>query len=176
MNVAPSRAPGLPGVEGVTLEQYAGVSAAVIEGFSLAAALEVEGIDGERWPGASLGWGRQLAKAGAGGPLASKYRELVAFARGWLGREVTPLEDDLAAWLGFLNAWSAHPSPFDLLDELGMSPSDVSRIQGAWAQRIEQDDVRRRRRSGTSWPTSPSTRAQPSRRTGHAPRPRRSRR
>ena len=32
---------------------------------------------------------------------------------------------------------------FDLLDELSISPSDVARIQGAWAQRIEaSDDLR----------------------------------
>lgn len=53
---------------------------------------------------------------------------------------MAPLEDDLNAWLAFLNAWSTHSSPFELLDDLGLGPSDVSRIQGVWAQRIEKDE------------------------------------
>jgi hypothetical protein len=133
-----------PAIEGVALEQYAGVSAAIIEGFPLPVVLESEGLDAGAWPRVSLRWSQRLAKDGAGGPLAAAYRDTLAFARGWLGRRVAPLDDDLAAWLSFLNAWSAHPAPFDLLDELDLLPSDVSRIQGAWAQRIEKDEELRK--------------------------------
>lgn len=128
-------------VEGVTLEQYAGVSAAIIEGFPLPTVLESEGLDARAWPRASLGWSQRLAKDGAGGPLATAYRDTLAFARGWLGRRVAPLDDDLGAWMAFLNAWSAHPAPFDLLAQMDISPSDVTRIQGAWAQRLEKDEA-----------------------------------
>ena len=105
--------------------------------------LRSEGLREKTWVSASLRWSRKLAREGASGPTSTAFRDLFAFARAWLGRRVQPLEDDLLAWLGFLNAWCAHPAPFDLLDELSISPSDVARIQGAWAQRIEaSDDLR----------------------------------
>jgi hypothetical protein len=132
-------------VEEVTLEQYAGVSAALVEGFALPAVLESEGLDAAAWPRVSSRWSRRLGDGGAGGPLATVYRETFAFARRWLGRRVAPLEDDIGAWLAFLNAWSAHPAPFELLDDLGMSPSDVSRVQGAWAARIADDEDLRKK-------------------------------
>lgn len=38
-----------PQIEGVSLEQYAGVSAAMIEGFALPAVLASEGLDAGAW-------------------------------------------------------------------------------------------------------------------------------
>lgn len=134
-----------PPVEGVSLEQYAGVSAAVIEGFALPAVLSAEGLDERAWPRVSLRWSQRLADGGAASPLSTSYRDTLAFARGWLGRRVAPLEEDLAVWFAFLNAWSAHPAPFDLLKELAILPADVTRIQGAWAQKIEKDQELRKK-------------------------------
>jgi hypothetical protein len=141
---APS-ASQVPSVEGVTLEQYAGVSAAIIEGFALPAVLAAEGLDARAWPRVSLRWSRRVAEGGAAGPLAVAYRDTLAFARGWLGRRVAPLEDDLGVWLAFLNAWSAHPDPFAPLEELSILPSDVTRVQGAWAQKVEKDEELRKK-------------------------------
>lgn len=114
MAAAASKPSPAPPVEGVTLEQYAGVSAALIEGFPLPAVLNAEGLDARAWPRVSLRWSQRLAAGGAAGPLAASYRDTLAFARGWLGRRVAPLEDDLGVWLAFLNAWSAHPDGGDL--------------------------------------------------------------
>lgn len=138
------RPSGAPPVEGVTLEHYAGVSAAVIEGFALPVVLSAEGIDEGAWTRASLTWSRRVAAGGPQSPLSTSYRDTLAFARGWLGRRVTPLEDDLGIWFAFLNAFSAHPAPFDLLKQLGVLPADVTRIQGAWALKVEKDEELRK--------------------------------
>jgi hypothetical protein len=142
---SPSSAVAAQPVEGVTLEQFAGVNAAVIEGFPLPSVLEGEGLDPGRWPSVSLRWSLRLSADGASGPLSTAFRDTVTFARGWLGRRVGPLEDDLGVWLAFPNAYSSQPDPFDLLRRMGMLPSDVARIQGTWAQRIERDDDLRKK-------------------------------
>lgn len=143
--VAPAAAASAPPIDGVTLEQYAGVGAALIEGFPLPAALENDGLDARAWPSVSMRWSQRLARDGARGPLAVAYADTLGFARGWLGRRVAPLDDDLVAWFGFLGAWSAHPAPFDMLKKLAISPTDVARIQGAWASKIEKDDELRKK-------------------------------
>ncbi|MFO0757236.1 MAG: hypothetical protein U0359_12145 [Byssovorax sp.] len=127
----------------VTLEQYAGVNAAILEGFALVDVLESEGLDERRWPRAAASWNGRLGKEGMTGALAKRYHEKLAFAQGWLGGRVEPLEADLAAWLGFLGAYSAHPAPFDLLRELGLRPADIARVQGLWARRMEAEEALR---------------------------------
>ncbi len=116
--VTPRVAAIVPDVDGVTLEQYAGVGAALIEGCPLLAALENDGLDARAWPSVSMRWSQRLAKHGAGSPLSAAYVDTLGFAREWLGRRVAPLEDDLGARFGFLGAWSAHPAPFDMLQRL----------------------------------------------------------
>ena len=54
--VTPRVAAIVPDVDGVTLEQYAGVGAALIEGFPLLAALENDGLDARAWPSVSMRW------------------------------------------------------------------------------------------------------------------------
>ena len=134
-----------PPIFGVTLEQYAGVNAAVLEGFGLPEVLASEGLDAAMWPRRAAGWSGRIALAGVGGPVSLTYQEKLAFAQEWLGRRIEPLCDDLDAWFGFLGAWSAHPAPFDLLTELGLQATDVARVQGAWTQRIAADEKPRKR-------------------------------
>jgi hypothetical protein len=130
---------------GVTLEQYAGVNAAVLEGFGLPEVLASEGLDAAMWPKCAVGWSGRIAKAGVRGPVSVAYQERLAFAQDWLGRRVEPLCDDIEAWFGFLGAWSAHPAPFELLKDLGLHSTDVARVQGAWTRRIEADEKLRQR-------------------------------
>jgi hypothetical protein len=132
----------LPPIDGVTLEQYGGITAALLDGFALSAVLQLERIDEAAWPRVSMRWSRRIAKDGAAGPAAVAHREVVAFARAWLGRRIAPLDDELPAWFGFLNAVAARakdPDAPSLLSELRISEADVGRIQGAWATKIEQD-------------------------------------
>jgi hypothetical protein len=136
---------GPPPIFGVTVEQYAGVNAAMIEGFGLPEVLASEGLDEAMWPRAAVGWSTRIARAGTTGALSLTYQEKLAFAQEWLGRRIEPLCADLEAWFGFLGAWSAHPAPFDLLKDLGLQSTDVARVQGAWTRRIEADEKLRRR-------------------------------
>jgi hypothetical protein len=136
---------GPPPIFGVTVEQYAGVNAAMIEGFGLPEVLASEGLDAAMWPRAAVGWSTRIAKAGAAGALSLTYQAKLAFAQEWLGRRIEPLCGDLEAWFGFLGAWSAHPAPFDLLKALGLQSTDVARVQGAWTRRIEADEKLRKR-------------------------------
>ena len=136
---------GPPPIFGVTVEQYAGVNAAVLEGFGLPEVLASEGLDEAMWPRAAVGWSTRIAKAGTEGPLSVTYQAKLAFAQEWLGRRIEPLCGDLEAWFGFLGAWSAHPAPFDLLKDLGLQSTDVARVQGAWTRRIEADEKLRKR-------------------------------
>jgi hypothetical protein len=139
----PTSAP--PPIFGVTLEQYAGVNAAVLEGFGLPEVLTSEGLEAAIWPRCAVGWSGRIAKAGVGGLVSLTYQEKIAFAQEWLGRRIEPLCDDLDAWFGFLGAWSAPPAPFDLLEDLGLQATDVARVQGAWTRRIEADEKLRKR-------------------------------
>src|SRR4051812_2776790 len=91
---------------GVTVEQYGGVNAAVLEGFELPEILASEGLDAAKWPRAATGWSTRIAKAGVNAPLSKTYQEKLAFAQEWLGRRIEPLGQDLEAWFGFLGAWS----------------------------------------------------------------------
>lgn len=136
---------GPPPIFGVTVEQYAGVNAATIEGFGLPEVLASEGLDAAMWPRAAVGWSTRIARAGMAGALSLTYQAKLAFAQEWLGRRIEPLCGDLEAWFGFLGAWSAHPAPFELLKDLGLESTDVARVQGAWTRRIEADEKLRKR-------------------------------
>ena len=120
----------------LTVEQYAGISAALTDGFPLEAVLENEGLEPKDWPGADTAWKQKIV----GDPATfASYRARLGEAEDWLGRKVAPLDDDLAAWLGFLGAYAKHAAPFDLLGGLGLGMNDLGRLQRRWHQRLEAD-------------------------------------
>ncbi|WP_437956179.1 hypothetical protein WME76_32645 [Sorangium sp. So ce119] len=127
-----------PVLHGVSLTQFAAVSAALAEGFALPAVLAVEGIAPASWPGADAAWKVRLVdesqKEGKG--LFASYESRLAAAEDRLGRRISPLEADLTAWTSFLKAYSSHPSPFELLGGLQLRVSDVSRLSRLWARRM----------------------------------------
>jgi hypothetical protein len=126
-------------LEGLTLEQYAGITAALAEGFALPAVLANEGLEPAAWPGADAAWKTRLAEDGAEGALFAAYREKRGLAEDHLSRKVDPIDSDLGAWMSFLRAWGDHPSPFDLLGGAGLGMNDMARLQRRWAQRLAQD-------------------------------------
>src|SRR5580700_5932296 len=97
-------------IRGISLEQFAGVSAALMERFPLSAVLAINGLDEAAWSPAGAGWSARLAGAGPSSTLLAAYLAALGNAEAWLGRRVQPLDEDLAAWLGFLGACSSHPS------------------------------------------------------------------
>jgi hypothetical protein len=137
-----------PWLAGMSLMQYAAVVAALSEGFALEEVLAVEGVRGADWPRAAAAWRERLAEDAAkkgGGELFEKYSKELASAEDRLGRSVTPLGEDLDAWLAFLRAWSSAPTPAAILGELALTMNDVSRLQRSWAVRMAEDEPTRRR-------------------------------
>lgn len=120
----------------LTVEQYAGISAAIADGYPLDAVLANEGLAPKAWPGADIAWKQKLVADPA---AFESYRRWLGEAEDWLGRKVTPLDEDLAAWLGFLGAYAAHAAPFDLLGGLGLGMSDLGRLQRRWSKRLAED-------------------------------------
>ena len=69
-------------VLGLTLEQYAGIQTALIEGFPLPDVLKNERLSLSRWGRVRAAWGDKLARDGHGGPLAAAFsRKSVEAAR-----------------------------------------------------------------------------------------------
>jgi hypothetical protein len=54
-----------------------------------------------------------------------------------LRRRIEPLDNDLASWIGFTAAYNLVGEP--LLDEHGLRPTDIGRLQRHWQHRIEAD-------------------------------------
>lgn len=123
----------------VSLEQYAGVAAALAEGFALAVILASEQIAPEGWPRADAAWKARVATDGAEGPLFAAHCAKRALAEDCLGRAVTPIDSDLGAWMSFLHAYGAHPAPARLLEDAGLGVNDLSRLQRRWARRMAED-------------------------------------
>jgi hypothetical protein len=123
----------------LTIAQYAGIHAALADGFTLDEVLEQEGIPDWRWPGLDL----ELADTITNDPDAfSAYGTYLTQAEDWLRRTIDPLDSDVAAWTGFVAAYKDRGERL-LLDHRLM-PADVGRLQRAWRRRFDQDASLRR--------------------------------
>jgi hypothetical protein len=135
-----SPSPALPSpLHGVTLEQYAGITAALAEGLPLADVLREEQIPADAWPQADAAWKVQIAKDGPSGPLFTDFCAKKALAEDTLARAVAPIDADLAAWMSFLRAYGAHAAPDQLLAAAGLGLNDLSRLRRRWDQRLKED-------------------------------------
>ncbi|MDC3984509.1 hypothetical protein [Polyangium jinanense] len=110
--------------------------AALAEGFALDEVLGVEGIKAQAWKKADVAWKKKLAGDPA---LFGKFGDELARAEDWLGRRVKPLEDDPAAWVSFLHAYTKSADPIGLLAGAGLGLNDVARLERRWARRFEED-------------------------------------
>ncbi len=86
-------------VSGVTVEQYAGITAALAEDLPLDAVLAYEGLSPRTWKPVEVAWKLRLATEGVLAPVFQVFVERRAEAEDWLSRRIAPLEDDLGAWL-----------------------------------------------------------------------------
>ncbi len=125
---------------GVNLEQHAGVTAALAEGFPLDEILAAEQLDPARWRGADVAWKQRLAQdAASGAGIFPAHRLKVEEAEDCLSRAVSPLDDDLDAWLSFLHDWSKSADPLAMLKKLRLGANDISRLRRRWAKRMDGD-------------------------------------
>jgi hypothetical protein len=125
---------------GVSLDQYAGVTAGVAEAFPLDAVLANEGIDPRVWPRAEEAWADRLASEGeTDRALQEVFDERLREARARYGVRVQPLDDDLRAWLDFFRRWSESPDPLALLGGFGLRATDVMQLHQTWSQRLGAD-------------------------------------
>ncbi len=139
LSIEPKANPGSAPMFGVSLEQYAGVVAALDEPFTLDAILGSEGLTAVAWARAERAWKVRIAKGGADGPLLAELRAKRAVAEDCLVRKVGPVDTELGAWLGFLRAYGESASPLEGLRALGLGLNDLSRLQRAWSRRMEAD-------------------------------------
>lgn len=128
-----------PRLLGMTLAQYAGVMTGLGEMHPLDVVLANEGVDPAIHARASSAWAELLADEldRDATPLNDGFATRLADAQDRLGRRITPLADDLGAWLDFVRIWSAHAEPPRFLADLGLRGTDVIRLQREWAQRLE---------------------------------------
>jgi hypothetical protein len=127
---------------GVSLAQYAAMRAALAEPFPLDEALVAHGVDPGAWPDADLAWTQRLVDDEA---ALGAYRAELAGAEDRLSRRITPLDDDLAGWVGFLNAFSTSGEPGGTLAQAGLGPNDIARLSRRWGRRLEQEAALQKR-------------------------------
>lgn len=131
--------------EGVSLEQYAAVHAAVSEGFELDRVLDHEGLSYEHWAAADEAWAEQMMDDAATDELelSQRYDLFFVARQNLFRRSIKPLDDDLQAWLDFVRVWSAMEDPLAACADLGLGNSDVLRLSRHWAIRIaEEEDIK----------------------------------
>lgn len=133
-----------PVVAGVPLSRYVAVYAATSEGFPLEDVLVHEGLDPACWPSVDTAWAREMLKSAEGDlALIDEHDRRLLEAQERFRRRVTPLDDDLRAWLDFYRIWTADPEPLVRLAAWKLGRNDVLRIHRRWGERMDQDGTLR---------------------------------
>jgi len=138
---------------GISLRQFAGIRAALTEGFPLSDVLDQEGVPQWRWPALE----RELTVRITADPQAFEaFTADLQTAEDHLSRQVRPIDEDLAAWVGFIEAYRTGGQA--LLDAHGLRPTDVGRLQRKWQTSLSEDDELRQRaeKLGQRPPPSPT--------------------
>lgn len=121
---------------GVTLEQFAGVTAATAESIPLDRVLAQEHLAVDVWKAAAAAWREAIADSPS---LQIELVRLRRIAEDCLHRRIDPLDGDPASWVGLLGELGAADRPADILAALGITASDVSRLGRRWRQRARDD-------------------------------------
>lgn len=119
-------------VAGLTVEQYAGVTAAIAEGIPLARVLDQEQISEEAWRAGETAWREALAD---GPELQLALLRARRVAEDCLSRAVSPLDADAASWKALLDALARATDPKSVLAPLGITLIDVARLGRRWKER-----------------------------------------
>ncbi len=125
---------------GLSLEQHAGITVALAEGFARAEVLAQEGVTEVAFRRADIAWKKRLAAdARQGGALFAAHQEKRALAEDWLRRDVAPLDTDIGAWLGLCNAFGPGSESLELLRRWSLTLADIARIGRAWERQLARD-------------------------------------
>lgn len=130
---------------GVSLLQLAAVAAARAEGFSLEEILVAEGLEATTYRAADIAYKSGLVDATKREELAADYQKELTAAEDRLARKVSPIDEDVDAWVRFLGTYGAQSAPADWLVTLGLNLPDLSRLSRSWKRRLESDDHLRKR-------------------------------
>lgn len=128
--------PEPPPLAGLTLEQIAGVHAALYEKIPLADVLAQEQIDPEKWEIADKGWRQMLADAP---DQQLVFAEKLRMAEDALARPTPPYDQDPAAWAGLTAALALADSSASLVSSLGLAMTDFGRLGRLWRRKAAED-------------------------------------
>ncbi|MEM9694958.1 MAG: hypothetical protein AAGA56_20620, partial [Myxococcota bacterium] len=122
----------------LSLETYAGVVAAVDAGFDLDEVLVQEQVLNDVWSVAERRFKDRLTRDPE---LFQRYTELLSEAQDVQARRIPLLEEDLPAWVGLLGAVQRKDTT---VEELGLTPKDMGRLQRHWDRRFNEDEQLRK--------------------------------
>jgi hypothetical protein len=126
---------------GVPLGQLVAIAAARAEGFPLDEILDVEGIDAASYHAADMAFKCRLIDSAAREVLCAHYQNELAQAEDRLTRKVSPIDEDIDAWVRFLSAYGSQSAPADWLLAIGLVLPDLSRLSRTWKRRFDDDDA-----------------------------------
>lgn len=120
----------------MSLEQFAGLRAALAEQLPLGEILEQEHLEETALRASEPIWIERIA-----GSIATQleYTEKLRIAEDTLARTLSPVSDDEAAWVGLLGTLATCSDQSALLSKLGISLTDVGRLGRVWKRRMEAD-------------------------------------
>jgi hypothetical protein len=125
---------------GVSFSQWAFVLAGLGDGLALEELLAHLELDEVRWEAASAAFDEDMLDDVEGyGALTDELDAAMVAARSSWTRAIPPLDEDLRAWLDFYRAFATAEAPMELLDEHGLRPADILRLQGLWNGRLADD-------------------------------------
>lgn len=128
------------------LSVYAAVTAALGEGYTLAEALEHQGLSEDEWDAGEEEWVDRLDDSAESDlALFDELERELAAQRARFARKIAPLDEDLGAYLVFQRHFSTAERPATWLAQQGLFLGDWVRLQELWADRLSKDpEVRAR--------------------------------
>ena len=120
----------------VSLEQYAGISAALALKLPLSAVLAQEQVEEAAFREGELHWRQTIAESLE---TQLEYTQKLRIAEDCLARSLSPIDEDAGAWVSLLGAIATSLDPNALLTELGISLQDVGRLGRVWKARAIKD-------------------------------------
>ncbi|MGE0322229.1 MAG: hypothetical protein AB7K71_00345 [Polyangiaceae bacterium] len=146
----------------LTLDQYARVSQALaLHRMAPDQVFAAEQITAEQWETLKAPLELRIAESDPESDLLSELSDASQRALLWLKRSLPPLDQDVAAWFGFLRAYSESAEPRVLLSRAGLTEVDLMTLHQFWAKQIEDAD--QRTRAAGAQAVVPEVRAEPPR-------------